>query len=230
MSVNREFPFATMQRGDKRVTAIKLECGKCDHVQLVPRGSTKTNVGPAEESQRFKAMFEREGWFVGRRANDDRCPSCASKLGIDRPKTPQPPKNPVMQEKMMAAIAVHDATKAAPKAAGPGEMSREDGRIIFAKIEDVYRDEKNGYENGWSDHRVATDLNVPRAWVEQVRKQFFGPEGGNEEIRQILAEAQALVKEHGDLRSRFDAELKTLANRAEAIQRRMDKIEQTVGR
>ncbi len=57
----------------------------------------------------------------------------------------------------------------------PREMTREDRRIVFAKIEEVYLDETTGYIKDWNDERVAKDLNCPRKWVETIRDENFGP-------------------------------------------------------
>jgi hypothetical protein len=72
-------------------------------------------------------------------------------------------------------------------------MTREDKHIVFAKLSEVYIDDKVGYGRGWTDEKVATDLGVPRAWVRLIREEFFGDEVGNEEIREQVAEAQAAL-------------------------------------
>lgn len=89
-----------------------------------------------------------------------------------------------------------------PKAEPPRMMSRDDRRIIFAKLSDVYVDEKVGYAQGWSDHRVATDLGVPRKWVEDIRKENFGDVAINEDMEQFRREAEALLAE---AREKLDA-------------------------
>jgi hypothetical protein len=224
MSRIREFERTSMIYGQDRVAAVRLTCGKCGHAEDHPRGSTKTNVGPAEEAARYTAMFERKGWNVGKRRQDDRCPACMKKLGATAP------QETVMETRMKEAMA---AKTPAAQAETPRTATREEGRIIFAKIEEVYRDEKHGYQNGWSDHKVAEDLGVPRAWVETVRKQFFGPEGGNEDVHQVLDAARKLVTEAQALLGKANAVVAegiALAQRCETIQRRIDHIQQVVGR
>jgi hypothetical protein len=72
-------------------------------------------------------------------------------------------------------------------------MGKEDRRLIFAKINDVYLDEKQGYSSGWSDKRVSEDLGVPCAWVKTIREDNFGFEGANEDVRPILDEVKKLL-------------------------------------
>lgn len=84
----------------------------------------------------------------------------------------------------------------------PREMSRDDRRVIFAKLDEVYLDEKRGYDSGWSDHKVASDLGVPRKWVEIIRAENFGAIGTNEEMAEFLSESDKLC---ADARAALDA-------------------------
>lgn len=87
----------------------------------------------------------------------------------------------------------------------PVEMSREDGRIIFAKLNDVYIDERVGYGPGWSDKRVAADLSVPLAWVRKVRVEHFGDEGMSETDRATIEAAAAIRQEISAMAARIEA-------------------------
>ena len=117
------------------------------------------------------------------------------------------------------------------KAEPPRTMSREDRRIVFEKLNGVYLDEKRGYDTGWSDHKVAIDLGVPRAWVEQVREEMFGPVNSNPEIQEFLEGVKAL-KAIRDQVTRIDtisAEIKAL-NPASLTERiaKLEKLEALV--
>ena len=79
------------------------------------------------------------------------------------------------------------------KADPPPVMTKEDRRIIFAGIDDHYVDESTGYKPGWSDQKIATDLNVPLAWVRTIREDNFGPEVGDA-INQELKKLQIAVE------------------------------------
>lgn len=78
----------------------------------------------------------------------------------------------------------------------PREATKEDNRLIFAKLNDVYLDEKTGYSAGWSDEKVASDLGVPRAWVSRMREEHFGT-ASNEEVVALLNEGRKLCEEMG---------------------------------
>lgn len=93
----------------------------------------------------------------------------------------------------------------------PREMSREDRRLIFAKLEEVYIDERVGYTANWNDQRVADDMAVPRAWVEEIRDQNFGPQKA-EQSAEIIA-----------LNGRLD----TLTERAKELSREADTMQRS---
>jgi hypothetical protein len=61
----------------------------------------------------------------------------------------------------------------------PRQIEREDRRIIFANLEEVYLNERDGYSLPWNDTAIAKDLNVPRARVEIVRNENFGPQNSS---------------------------------------------------
>lgn len=89
----------------------------------------------------------------------------------------------------------------------PKPMGRDDRRIIFEKLNEVYADEKTGYGGDWTDKTVAEDLGVPMAWVAAIREEMFGPAGGNSIIsqeiaaaREVLAQGRKLLTDAADLK------------------------------
>jgi len=76
----------------------------------------------------------------------------------------------------------------------PPEPSRGEKRAIMQLIDGVYEADK-GYVPGWSDQKVATDLNVPRKWVEDIRKEFYGDNGANEEVAVFIAQTETAIKD-----------------------------------
>lgn len=81
------------------------------------------------------------------------------------------------------------------KAEPPRQMTKEDRRLIFAKIDEVYLDESKGYSSGWSDKKVASDLGVPAAWVKTIREENFGSEGANEDVKALIVEAREIERQ-----------------------------------
>lgn len=123
----------------------------------------------------IQKKFEQKGWSIGANPKWDCCPTCTK-------------KQKAVILKVVNSVAKEIESK-------PREMSRDDRRVIFAKLDEVYLDEQRGYERGWSDQKVATDLGVPRKWVEVIRQENFGAIAANEDMTEYLTEADALVKE-----------------------------------
>lgn len=107
--------------------------------------------------------------------------------------------------------------------AGPRVMTREDRRLIFVRLNEVYESEATGYAKGFSDKAVAAELAMPMAWVATVRDENFGPHRENEEIRAI---ADAVAKLRDDQQH--------LAGALAAVQKQHDllsgKLDDLVGR
>lgn len=161
-------------------TAERIEGQTRSCVRLSCRGC---GVQKSMVMSGFRAMpndvierkFGEAGWTVGTNENWDFCPACTNR------KKDHKVALKVVDQPLIAAVEK------------PREMGRDDRRLIFAKLDEVYLDEKRGYDTGWSDHKVATDLGVPRKWVEIIRAENFGAIGTNEDMQHFLTEAEALV-------------------------------------
>lgn len=125
----------------------------------------------------IRKKFEQRGWDIPS-LSTARCPACIEKAKEER-------KHDAMNKTVIAM----PAANAAPR--GP---SRDEQRIIFEKLNDVYVNETTGDSKGWSDQKVATDMGVPRKWVEDIRAQFFGPIGTNPDMEGFLIEYQEVMK------------------------------------
>lgn len=100
------------------------------------------------------------------------------------------------------------------KAEEPPTMSREDRRLIFAKIDEVYLDETTGYSDGWTDSRVAEDLGVPLAWVKTIRAENFGEERSNAALLANLEEAKWTLNEAKKIHDEIKSSLQTAMDAA----------------
>ena len=116
----------------------------------------------------------------------------------------------------------------------PPEITKEDRRIIFSEIDSHYLDETRGYDRDWNDERVAKSLNVPLAWVRNIREDNFGPEYGDvvnvevDKLRAAIVEAQAIKDEASKLLVTMDAKLVCLQNAFKDIEEKMKKVTDVV--
>lgn len=149
----------------------RVTCRKCGVSDSIGISATGGLLPPKQITRKF----EQRGWTIGDNPQWDLCPDHTNR---EREK----PVLKVVEDK--------------PHAPAPArEMGRDDRRVIFAKLDEVYLDEKRGYVSGWSDHKVASDLGVPRKWVEIIRAENFGTIGTNEDMQTFLTEAESLLAE-----------------------------------
>lgn len=191
MSAVRE--FESLPRHGFRITCAG--CGTC-------RTVNGQSMGNKLAAQMLAKKFRVEGWIVGTRAEDDRCPDCVRK---DE------------RKRALANIRVVPTAETAPAADPPREMSRDEKRLIFGKLNEVFLDETRGYDAGWSDKRVAEDLGVPRAWVAAVRDENFGPDNSSDEAHQVVAEAKAGVEKMADAAAGLRKDADALVAKARGI-------------
>ncbi|KQY27196.1 hypothetical protein [Rhizobium sp. Root482] len=159
--------------------AYQIRCGGCGGLAYYPlkRGVKKRT--PESILQHFRGY----GWDVGRTARLDRCPECLK-------------RNPLFQQEtkpMTTSQKGPAANVVALKADAPPTMTPADRQIVFARIGDFYSG--HGYTQGWTDKKVGADLNVPVAWVREIRDMMFGPEGSNPLLDEFLKGQAAFERE-----------------------------------
>lgn len=180
-----------------------FRCSSCGKTHEVSISSSKGALPP----QFLTKKMSKVGWVLGKRAGDDVCGDCAAKARS----VPDMPVNP-------AAI-MHEI-----KAEAPRVPSFDERRLIFAKLNDVYLDEKKGYSGAWSDKKVAEDLGVPWKWVEDIRSQNFGPVGDNETAREIVSEAKSLLDDIAHQRAEWARQEKALSDREAALRKKLGEV------
>lgn len=172
----RAFTEKQERYGGSFRTVARLTCRKCGVSDSISIRAVGGLLPPTVISKKM----EQKGWTVGANEQWDMCPGCTNKAKD---------KNPTML-KVVDHVAADATSEQKPR-----EMSRDERRIIFAKLNEVYLDEGRGYEGEWSDHRVATDLGVPRKWVEDIRVEMFGDAGTNAEMSEFFEQAKTLLAE-----------------------------------
>lgn len=165
------------------------------------------------EWQFIARKLEQKGWRIGKSATAHRCPKCFNSAKFAAIRRSEE-KTVVKQTEQPLQVVQENARV----------MTREDRRIIFEKLNDVYIDGKVGYGRGWTDEKVANDLGVPRAWVKLLREENFGDEVGNEDIREQAAEAQAALAEMRKL----EPDMRRLLALADKIEKSLAEIQKVL--
>lgn len=213
----------------KRVRAVIVRCGKCGTGEPMPI-NTMANGGSQTDEVEWKYIarrMERKNWEIGRRRQDHRCPRCLNVIKLAS--ADAPPPTPAKGNLKLVRDVLMSTAKTPPQpapatATEPRAMTRDDRRIIFEKLNEVYLDEKRGYSDGWSDEKVATHLGVPRAWVSTIRDENFGEEITSEATRTAIKEARVLLVAISKYRSVIADAVKEL----QPLYERADKIERTL--
>lgn len=78
---------------------------------------------------------------------------------------------------------------------GVRQMSPSDRRRVFREVDDAWDEARGRYLGSNTDHAIATKLDVPRAWVEQIRRESFGDSGKNEDFDKLIGNLQNLKGE-----------------------------------
>jgi hypothetical protein len=115
-------------------------------------------------------------------------------------------------------------------AEAPRTPTRDEKRAIMDKLNAVYAE--GAYADAWSDKAVAGALNVPVAWVAEIRAEFFGEADVSEaelakarEHQRVVNECRADLKAvKADLTAAMD-KLAAVERKADAITRRLDSLE-----
>lgn len=194
--IAKVFDLATVETTDhKRTRGFRIQCGGCGKTEVTRLNTMAYGVDTAEREIRFGTRkFEQMGWHVGKNKSQHRCLACIEVAKSQR----------VLEQAQNEAKIVRTLSMASPSPApkgangathmpvvqdstAPKVMTRDDRRLIFEKLNEVYVDEKTGYVAPWTDKSLATDLGVPQAWVSQIRDENFGPEKSNAEIDKLLA-------------------------------------------
>lgn len=116
-----------------------------------------------------------------------------------------------------AIIAQTESTTADTPAAPEGEPmsttpTRDQKRTIMDFLNANY--DENGWTGTWSDAKAAATLSMPRAWVQEIRAEFFGDADVNEEQR---AADKARQREINQLKSDLKDANKTLNTALSAL-------------
>jgi len=217
------FEYTRVPYGDdgNKVRGVIVRCsapGCAETVQLPVNNMSSKWTGDTDEVEwHFVAKkLEKLGWRIGKARTAHRCPDCFKKAKFSA----------INKSKAAAAatIAPTNGVAAMEVVATARSMGREDRRIIFEKLNEVYADEKTGYTDTWTDEKVASHLGVPRAWVRTIREENFGDEITNGDIRAKITEAQQALAQM----KAFEPDLRKLLGMADRIERTLGEIQKVL--
>ena len=217
MSLMRSFQRTSVTVDHRAVPAYAITCNGCGKQDKL---ITSKPSGALPAIMVAKKFIER-GWVAGARVRDDRCPACQALAKAPKKKieTAQVIEMTQPQKTLPPEVVSSTPIMTIKRADPPPVMEKEDRRIIFAEIDTNYIDEQKGYAEGWNDARVAKGLNVPLAWVRELRDANFGPEVGTSVLDNVQKIDEAIERGRN-----FIVRLDQLLELVEAKRAAVDKI------
>lgn len=213
----------------QRKRGFTAVCGHCGVRGSVPMQGGMTD---AREDKIVTSKFEGRGWKIGNRKDQHRCPGCFSAIKAAAVRKSSEKKCDDLSFKIQSGMGAKIMKMQPPKIVEPAkEMTREDKRIVYDKLNDVYADEKIGYSGDWTDQKVSLDLGVPRSWVAAVRDEMFGPEGSNAKISATVRDAKEFLIEAKKViepAEKLMADLRLLLSKADKIEKTVIEIQRAV--
>ena len=183
------FDICSVQVGGQPKRGARATCGHCGETGVTTVNYMR-NSGDNDDDLYEKMVatkFGRLGWNIGRTPQRHRCPKCFTAIKISSVKKSNAMKQLPPENKVVSII----TPEVTSSIVNSRTMTRDERRIIFEKINEIYVGEKVGYSDSWDDEKVAKDLGVPRAWVSAIREDMFGPDV-NEATSALAAEMQEL--------------------------------------
>lgn len=185
----------------------KATCDECSKSILVACGykRIKGREQAVPDEGQIRNRLTQQGWKVLRKTIE--CPECVAKKQGPKPVTEKP-------------------------TAVPNEPTREQKRAIMDLLEEVYDTDGEHYKSGDTDETVADVLGVMPGWVAKLREEFFGPDGGNEEIADLLGRIEAIekrIEEDGKHAAALSKRLEEEAEKIAQAKKDLTKIKRAVG-
>ena len=114
-----------------------------------------------------------------------------------------------------------------PNQSPANETQKRGMRMVMVALNEAYDDSSNCYEQGWSDQRIADDVEMSVEFVARIREEFFGPVEDPRigELRSALTQERSKLQgEINELREMVRAIEKSASDRMDEIGRRLAKL------
>ncbi len=184
---------------------------KCSTAECPNNWSVELAMPPSAIRQKAGA----QGWTIAKKFKSASCPECAAKPAISA--TEDEPMNP------------------------KNDTQKRLFRQVMTLLEEHYDEPNKCYEDGWSDAKIAGELEVSTEFVAKIRDDFFGPAEDSRigdlrveitTVRTELAKAKVASKAEitelrvmvGDAESKWTSTLDDLTRKLDDLGRRLAQI------
>jgi hypothetical protein len=213
-------------------------CATCGRVEIVTTNTFAHRMPPEVLEKKFK----RKGWELAHGVWQ--CPDHAKRKA--KTKEPAISVRPITREVVPLVAAppppslpketeLNNLKPPLLKLADLGEATKPDRaahRRIFSALLGVWDETKGRYMTGEGDGKLATELSMPRAWIEAVRKDSFGDDGGSDDMDELaenLAAAEARYKKAADEALTLASRISDMAAEVGAFRKSLERIKTATG-
>jgi len=176
------FEIVPTTYGEQRREAARYLCSQCEETT---RDFLVTGRRSTTPDAHFKKLTQ-EGWT--RRRNRAICPKCSTPPREDRGEEDDP-------------MNIQVPIQLPP----PPTMSSELRLQIRSALDKHFDDKAGMYLDGMSDKAIAEHLDIPRAWVENIREAAYGPIRTTPEIVALQADLARVADEVTEMQRRLAA-------------------------
>jgi hypothetical protein len=226
--------------GTEKMKPFKRTTLKGEDGRLLPKKTIVCSACGVEDSvastfteESAKASFTHKGWSVAKKRHDDLCSDCAAK----RCKKHKADDSVQAQTGILEEDMSHVDVQPLVHADEPRKATIAQKRLISEKLDDVYPVPDKGYINGYTDEKLAKELNMPRAWVTERRVDMYGERETpavdfslhSKTLSDLRSDLNALNRRNLDSERAIEAQRGIIARQSQEIQILSAKLEALEG-
>lgn len=112
------------------------------------------------------------------------------------------------------------------------QPTREQKRQIMAMLEASYDTKAGRYTGGDTDKTVAEAIGggVMPGWVSEIREEFFGPDGGNDDMETVAAELKSAMEAFTALRRELEPVTEAARRIENDMRQHKERIDRAISR
>lgn len=198
------------------VPRARVVCDECSREEVFPAGYESGRNTHDRRSTVIEGPViqkaTKQGWSYVKGVM--RCPACEAKRKAEA--------TAKKQESKAMAEAVTELR----------HPTREQKRQIMSMLEASYDTKAGRYTGGETDKTVAEAIGggVMHGWVSDIREEFFGPDGGNDDMAEVLAEFKSSQEALTTLHEKADEAAKVIKAIETEMKQHKERINRAIAR
>lgn len=199
------------------VPRARVVCDECSRDEVFPAGYESGRNTHDKRSTVIEGPViqkaTKQGWSYVK--GQLRCPSCEAKRKAEAAHK--------QEAKEMAETATVTELR---------QPTREQKRQIMAMLEASYDTKSGRYTGGDTDKTVAETIGggVMPGWVSEIREEFFGPDGGNDDMETVAAELKSAREALTALRRELEPVTETARRIENDMRQHKERIDRAISR